>query len=150
LKRTVDLDVSALLLTDDGRVLADDFLVYYNNLVSPDLSTVHSGDHVLCSENFAEENIEVNFDYLNPQICEILFVVSSYSESLLIFDLNIEVCIFDVEHENIFFEEKIKLASLKNGALELGRILKCKEGWKFATAPTKQIGGLELVLDKYI
>ena len=41
-----DLDASALLLDDTGKVASDRHFVFYNNLTSPDGSVEHTGDNL--------------------------------------------------------------------------------------------------------
>ncbi|MBB5107474.1 TerD family protein, partial [Streptomyces spectabilis] len=41
-----DLDASALLCDDSGKVISDQHFIFYNNLTSPDGSVEHTGDNL--------------------------------------------------------------------------------------------------------
>ena len=70
-----DLDVSAFLLGQDGRVLGDDWFVFYGQPVSPDGSVRHSGDSKGQGSG-DDEQIIVNLMQLNQQCKKIVFVIT--------------------------------------------------------------------------
>ncbi len=41
----VDLDASAMMLGSNGKLPADEFFIFYNNLKSPDGAVQHTGDN---------------------------------------------------------------------------------------------------------
>lgn len=45
-----DLDASAFILGENGKILADEFFVFYNNLKSPDEAVEHTGDNLTAKE----------------------------------------------------------------------------------------------------
>jgi len=63
-----DLDASALLCSG-GRVLGDEYFVFYNNLKSPEGSVQHMED---------DEVVKVNLTMVPPQVDKIVFPVSIY------------------------------------------------------------------------
>jgi tellurium resistance protein TerD len=73
-----DLDASALLLGDNGRVLSDSHFVFYNNLRSPDGSVEHTGDNLTGEGEGDDESILVNLQSVPPQVTKIVFPVSIY------------------------------------------------------------------------
>lgn len=70
-----DLDASAFMLGADGRVLGDDWFVFYGQTISPDGSIQHSGDSQ--GEGFGDDEIiSINLQGVNPNCKKIVFVVT--------------------------------------------------------------------------
>ena len=70
-----DLDSSAFMLGADGRVLGDDWFVFYGSTTSPDGSVRHSGDSQGAGDN-DDEVINVDLQRVNQQVEKIVFVVT--------------------------------------------------------------------------
>ena len=73
-----DLDASAILCSSAGRVLADDYFVFYNNLRSPDGSVQHLGDNLTGGGDGDDEQINVNLSTVPAEVDKIVFPVSIY------------------------------------------------------------------------
>jgi tellurium resistance protein TerD len=73
-----DLDASALLTNDQGKVLSDQHFVFFNNLTSPDGSVVHTGDNLTGEGEGDDEVINVNLAGVPPEVAKIVFPVSIY------------------------------------------------------------------------
>ncbi|MFJ5234159.1 TerD family protein [Kitasatospora sp. NPDC088391] len=73
-----DLDASALLCGDGGRVLSDQHFVFYNNLRSPEGSVEHSGDNLTGGGDGDDEQIKVDLSAVPPQVAKVVFPVSIY------------------------------------------------------------------------
>ncbi|MBF4162660.1 TerD family protein [Nocardioides acrostichi] len=71
-----DLDASALLCTSAGKVASDSHFVFYNNLTSPDGSTVHQGDNLTGDGEGDDEQIKVALATVPAEIDKIVFPVS--------------------------------------------------------------------------
>ncbi|GGZ74367.1 TerD family protein [Streptomyces echinoruber] len=70
-----DLDASALLC-QGGRVLGDEWFVFYNNLKSPDGSVEHTGDNLTGEGEGDDETILVDLSRVPAQCDKIVFPVS--------------------------------------------------------------------------
>lgn len=70
-----DLDASALLC-QSGRVLGDEYFVFYNNLKSPEGSVEHTGDNLTGEGDGDDESIKVNLAAVPAEITKIVFPVS--------------------------------------------------------------------------
>jgi tellurium resistance protein TerD len=73
-----DLDASALLTGEDGKVLSDQHFVFFNNLTSPDGSVEHTGDNLTGEGEGDDEVINVNLTSVPGEIAKIVFPVSIY------------------------------------------------------------------------
>ncbi|MGG2462004.1 TerD family protein [Streptomyces sp. RGM 3693] len=71
-----DLDASALLCTDAGKVASDQHFVFYNNLTSPDGSVQHTGDNLTGAGEGDDETLNVALNGVPAEITKIVFPVS--------------------------------------------------------------------------
>ncbi|MGJ5828422.1 TerD family protein [Streptomyces ossamyceticus] len=70
-----DLDASALLC-QGGRVLGDEWFVFYNNLTSPDGSVKHTGDNLTGEGEGDDESIIIDLSRVPVTVDKIVFPVS--------------------------------------------------------------------------
>ncbi len=73
-----DLDASALLCNDAGKVGSDGNFVFFNNLTSPDGSVQHTGDNLTGAGEGDDEAIKVNLATVPRDVSKIVFPVSIY------------------------------------------------------------------------
>lgn len=81
-----DLDASALLTDDRGRVLGDEYFVFFNNLKSPDGTVEHLGDELVGARGPAgdgtapedQEVIKVDLAAMAATVTKVVFAVSIY------------------------------------------------------------------------
>ena len=73
-----DLDASALLTNEAGKVLSDQHFVFFNNLRSPDGSVEHTGDNLTGEGEGDDEAIKVNLAGVPAEVDKIVFPVSIY------------------------------------------------------------------------
>ncbi|MDI2129216.1 TerD family protein [Yinghuangia seranimata] len=73
-----DLDASAILLNNTGKVASDANFVFFNNLKSPDGSVEHTGDNLTGEGEGDDEAIKVNLAGVPVEIERIVFPVSIY------------------------------------------------------------------------
>jgi tellurium resistance protein TerD len=78
-----DLDASALGCDANGKVLADEWFVFFNNLASPDQSVQHLGDNRTGEGEGDDEQINVNLAGLPAQVDKVVFIVSIYDAEKL-------------------------------------------------------------------
>lgn len=73
-----DLDASALLCNETGKVGSDGNFVFFNNLKSPDGSVEHTGDNLTGEGEGDDESIKVNLASVPTDVAKIVFPVSIY------------------------------------------------------------------------
>ncbi|ADP79042.1 TerD family protein [Pseudofrankia inefficax] len=73
-----DLDASAIACRADGRVVSDQYFVFFNNLRSPDGAIEHQGDNLTGAGEGDDEQVKVNLATLPAEIDKIVFPVSIY------------------------------------------------------------------------
>ncbi|SHL25425.1 tellurium resistance protein TerD [Pseudonocardia thermophila] len=73
-----DLDASAILVGENGKVISDKHFVFFNNLTSPDGMVEHTGDNLTGEGEGDDEQIKVNLAGLGPEVAKVVFPVSIY------------------------------------------------------------------------
>jgi tellurium resistance protein TerD len=73
-----DLDASALLVNNTGKILSDQYFIFFNNLTSPDGSVQHTGDNLTGEGEGDDELIKVNLAAVPVEVDKIVFAVSIY------------------------------------------------------------------------
>ncbi|MCF2528493.1 TerD family protein [Yinghuangia soli] len=73
-----DLDASALLCGGAGKVLGDDYFVFYNNLKSPEGSVEHTGDNLTGEGDGDDEVLMVDLTLVPQTVEKVVFPVSIY------------------------------------------------------------------------
>lgn len=73
-----DLDASAFLLNDSGKVSSSDDFVFYGNLSHPSGSVVHQGDNLTGAGDGDDEQIKVDLSKVPDSVTKIAFTVTIY------------------------------------------------------------------------
>ena len=71
-----DLDASAFVLGADGKVLGDEWFIFYNQTTSPDGAIIHQGDNRTGAGEGDDEVIEIDLDKVDPKVDKIVFTVT--------------------------------------------------------------------------
>ena len=71
-----DLDASAFLQKNDGKVRGDSDFVFYNNLKSTDGSVVHMGDNTTGVGEGDDEKLTVDLSRVPPEVDKVSFCVT--------------------------------------------------------------------------
>ncbi|MFI6522813.1 TerD family protein [Spirillospora sp. NPDC050679] len=73
-----DLDASALLVNESGKVLSPQHFVYFNNLRSPEGAVEHTGDNLTGEGEGDDEQIKVVLSLVPGEAARVVFPVSIY------------------------------------------------------------------------
>lgn len=150
-----DLDASAFMLSDNKRLPADEYFVFYNNPKSPDGSVESSGDDLTGgSSDGDDETLTVDLTQVDPKIQEIVFTVTihDYENRKQNFGQvrNSFIRIYNAQtNEEIAKYELDEDFSIET-AVEFGRLYKRGGEWKFEAMGIGHKGGLQYFVDKYV
>ncbi|MFC8918604.1 TerD family protein [Streptomyces sp. NPDC047821] len=73
-----DLDASAILVNEEGKVRNDQDFVFFNNLKSADGSVEHTGDNLTGEGEGDDEQVKVDLANVPADVAKIVFPVSIY------------------------------------------------------------------------
>lgn len=150
-----DLDASAFMLGESGRIPTDEYFVFYKNPKSPDGSVESTGDDLTGgnSDGGDDETINVDLSKVDPKIQEIVFTATIYKAEerrqnfgqvrnsyIRIYDAktNAEIARYDLD-EDFSIET----------AVEFGRLYRRGDEWKFEAMGIGNKGGLQSLVNKY-
>ena len=148
-----DLDASVFIVGENRKLLADEYFVFYNNLVSPDKAVEHTGDNLTGAGDGDDESIKVDLSKINPAATELIFVVTIHKavERKQNFGQvrNSFVRIYNPENNEEVLKYDLDEDFSIETAVEFGRIYKRNNEWKFEAVGVGMKGGLEDYLNKY-
>lgn len=147
-----DLDASVFMLGANGKILADEYFVFYNNNKSPDGAVEHTGDNQTGAGDGDDESINVDLTKINPSVQEICIVVTIHEAEQRKQNFgqvrNSFVRIYDDKNVELVKYELDEDFSVET-AVEFGRIYNKNGQWKFEATGSGMKGGLEDYLKKY-
>ena len=148
-----DLDASAFILGANGKIMEDEFFVFYNNLQSPDGAVEHTGDNLTGEGEGDDESIKVDLSLIDPRANEIIFVVTIHKADERKQNFGQVRNAFIRIYNTVTGEEMLRYDldedfSIET-AVEFGRLYKRDVKWKFEAIGTGQKAGLAKYLEKY-
>ena len=151
-----DLDASAFMLGENGKLPQDEFFVFYNNPLSPDKAVESSGDDMTGgnSDGGDDETLSVDVTKIDARIKEIIFTVTIHKaeERRQNFGqvrnsyIRIYNAVSDEEIARYDLDEDFSVET----AVEFGRLYKRNGEWKFEAVGQGYKGGLQFFVDKYV
>jgi tellurium resistance protein TerD len=149
----VDLDASVFMIGSNGKIPADEYFVFYNNLKSPDGAIQHTGDNRTGAGDDDDEMILANLSVINTNIKELIFVVSIHEahERNQHFGLlnNAYIRLVDVETSREIVRFKLDEANTSFTDMEFGRLKLEEDGWHFVATGVGTAKGLQGYVDIY-
>jgi tellurium resistance protein TerD len=148
-----DLDASVFVMGDNKKLLSDENLVFYNNLVSPDGAVEHTGDNLTGDGDGDDEQIKVDLSKIDPRATEVCIVVTIHEAESRRQNFgqvrNSFVRIFDAATNATLLKYELEEDFSIETAVEFGRIYKRNNEWKFEAVGVGMKGGLKDYLTKY-
>jgi len=147
-----DLDASVFLLGDNGKMVGDEYFIFYNNTKSPDGAVVHTGDNQTGAGDGDDESVTVDLGKINGAVKEICIVVTIHEADSRKQNFgqvrNSFIRVYDDKNAELVKYELDEDFSVET-AVEFGRIYNKDGQWKFEATGSGMKGGLEDYLKKY-
>lgn len=153
-----DLDASAFLLGENGKLLRDEDFVFYNNLNGRDGAVVHTGDNLTGDGEGDDEVIMIDFTKIPSEIKKIAICVTIHEAELRrqnfgqVSNAYIRIAKladeFDTVGEQILkfdLEEEFSIET----ALVVAEIYNRNGEWKFNAVAAGYQGGLEAIVRSF-
>ena len=166
-----DLDASTFLCGDEGVILDDAGLVFYNseNREQPfdravfgnkrkwmaETRPMSSDGAVLGSlddrNGGSGEQIDVDLDKVDPNVCEIVFVVSIHDEGMTFGDVkDAFISVVNAVNDEELCRYELNEAFTEETALSVAKLVVNEDGdWEFEAVGVGHVGGLETLIDIY-
>ncbi|MEQ0265762.1 TerD family protein [Klebsiella sp. CN_Kp073] len=148
-----DLDASAFLLSETGKVRSDSDFIFYNNLKSADGSVTHTGDNRTGEGDGDDESLIIKLDMIPANVAKIVFVVTIHDAQmrrqsfgqvsgafirLVNNDSQLEVARYDLTED-----------ASSETAMLFGELYRYNGEWKFRAVGQGYAGGLSSVCAQY-
>jgi len=148
-----DLDASAFLVTENGKVKRDEDFIFYNQLVSTCGSVEHTGDDPSGGSGGDDEAIKINFEKVTESIKRVVVCVTIHDaearkqnfgqvEGAFIRIVNLDD---DVEMVRFDLSEDYGTET----AMIFGEVYLHNDEWKFKAVGQGFTGGLESLCNKF-
>lgn len=166
-----DLDASTFLCGDEGVILDDAGFVFYNseNREQPfdravfgnkrkwmaETRPMSSDGAVLGSlddrNGGSGEQIDVDLDKVDPNVCEIVFVVSIHDEGMTFGDVkDAFISVVNAVNDEELCRYELNEAFTEETALSVAKLVVNEDGdWEFEAVGVGHVGGLETLIDIY-
>lgn len=149
----LDLDVSMFMVGRGGKLISDEYLVFYNNLKSPDGSAQHLGDNRTGEGDGDDEMILVNLATINPAVTELILAVTIHEAEArrhnfgLLKDAYIRIVDVKTDRQILIYDLDEEFPT--NIDVEFGRLVKQNNEWSFVASGVGGNGGLQGYVDRY-
>ena len=148
-----DLDASAFLLGENGKLLRDEDFVFYNNLNGRDGAVVHTGDNLTGDGDGDDEVIMIDFSKIPSEIKKIAICVTIHDAEARhqnfgqVSNAYIRIVDKDTNQELIRYDlgEDFSIET----AIVVGELYKHNGEWKFNAIGSGFQGGLAALCGHY-
>ena len=166
-----DLDASTFLCGDEGVILDDAGFVFYNseNREQPFDRAVFGNKRKWMAEtrpmssdgavlgSLDDRNggsggqIDVDLDKVDPNVCEIVFVVSIHDEGMTFGDVkDAFISVVNAVNDEELCRYELNEAFTEETALSVAKLVVNEDGdWEFEAVGVGHVGGLETLIDIY-
>lgn len=150
----IDIDASVFMLNEKGKLPADDYFIFYNNLKSPDGSVQHTGDNRSGVGEGDDEMILANLPLISDQVKELLFVVTIHEADIrrqnfgMLKDAYIRIVDVTTNREVLRYDLDEQFGTFTE--VEFGKLQRQPDGWYFIASGIGTNIGLQGYVDKYV
>ncbi|HFK5510351.1 TPA: TerD family protein [Elizabethkingia anophelis] len=148
-----DLDASAFILGENGKILSNQHFVFYNNLKSPNDAVVHTGDNLTGDGDGDDEQIIIDPSKIENEASEISIIVTIHDAIGRNQNFgqirNSFIRIADESSNQELLKYELEEDFSIETAVEFGRVYRKNGEWKFEAVGAGMKGGLEDYLNKY-
>lgn len=150
--KTADADASVFMLNEAGKIPAERYFVFFNNLTSEDGAVIHSGDNRTGEGDGDDEEISITLSSVSPSVIQIMLVITIHNKDEGFHFgnvLNSSVRVYNKVDGSILCQ--YKLADTFDGcdALIIGRFYRSGSDWEFEAMGQAFDGGLAATVELY-
>lgn len=147
-----DADASIFMLDENGKLPADDFLVFFNNLTSGDGSVRHSGDNKTGAGEGDDEEINIILSQVSNQVVQLMVTITIHNMDQGFHFGNVQnasVRIYDSSNNRQLCEYKLTESFHGCDSLIIGRFFRSGTDWQFEAMGQAFSGGLGATIALY-
>ena len=141
-----DLDASVFMTGENGKVLSDDYFIFYNQLQSPCGSVQHTGDNLTGDGDGDDESLIVELDKVPAQIKSLFVTVTIHEAQARRQNFgqvrNAFVRLVNKEDEQELLRFDLSEDYSTETAMVFGEVYRHNNEWKFRAVGQGYTGGL--------
>ena len=141
-----DLDASVFMTGENGKVLSDDYFIFYNQLQSPCGSVQHTGDNLTGDGDGDDESLIVELDKVPAQIKSLFVTVTIHEAQARRQNFgqvrNAFVRLVNKEDEQEILRFDLSEDYSTETAMVFGEVYRHHNEWKFRAVGQGYTGGL--------
>lgn len=149
----LDLDASVFMVGDHGKLISDEFFVFYNNLKSPDGAVQHTGDNRTGVGEGDDEMVLCNMSKIHADVTEIVIIVSIHDAGIKAHNFGLlddaYIRIMDVATKREILRYDLDENYPLDTEIEFGRLRKENGEWVFLASGVGSSKGLQGYVDVY-
>ncbi|MDZ7706255.1 MAG: TerD family protein [Trueperaceae bacterium] len=142
-----DLDASAILLTEAGKVRGNQDFIFYNQLRSPDGSVEHTGDNLTGEGEGDDEAVNIDLDAVPQDIKKVIFPVTIHEADSRQQNFgmvrNAFIRIVNQDTGNELARYDLSEEASTETAMIFGEVYRHNGEWKFRAVGQGYAGGLK-------
>lgn len=148
-----DLDTTAFLLTEAGKVSCQEDFIFFGNLAHPSRSIIHQGDNLTGEGEGDDEQIKINLSLIPENITRIVFAVTIYDAENRRQNFGqvnhafIRIC-NEANGQELMRYDLGEDFSIETAAI-FGELYKYESEWKFNAIGSGYQGGLAAICTNY-
>lgn len=150
---SVDLDLSLFMLGENGKLVADEYFIFYNNTTSPDGSTNYPGDSRGGEGDGDDEVIHIDLTKINPKVEFLYFAVTIDQSELRGHNFghvqNSYINIRNAADNSILCQYLLKDSFINEDSLIIATISRNGGNWNVEALGQAFSGGLNTLIDLY-
>ena len=150
---SVDLDASVFMLGNNGKLISEEYFVFYNNLKSPDGSLQHTGDNRSGKGDDDDEMILANMPLINADVTDVLITVSIHEADIRHHNFGLldeaYIRIMDVNTKREILRYDLDAQFSNDTDIEFGRLQRAGGEWSFVASGLGSNQGLQGYVDAY-
>jgi tellurium resistance protein TerD len=151
--KQLDLDASVFMIGSNGKLINNNYFIYYNNLKSPDGSLHHTGDNQTGEGMDDDEAILVNLDAIHKEVTDLVVVVTinDAEENNYTFGLlkDAYVRLYDVASKKEIVKYDLDAENSGNSDIEFARLHRQGNEWTFTAIGKGSGKGLEGYMEQF-
>jgi tellurium resistance protein TerD len=147
-----DCDVSAFMLGENGKIPAEAYFVFYNNLTSGDGAVRHNGDNRTGAGDGDDETIDIHLSAVSQLVSQIYFTISiNNAASGFNFSnvSNASVRVYNADSNQVICQYTLAESFANADTLNIGRVFRNGNDWEFEALGEAYTGGLATALELY-
>ena len=148
-----DLDASALVCGPNGRVLGDEWFIFYNQLLSPDQTVQHTGDNLTGEGEGDDEVVIMDLAAMSPQVDKIVVAVSIHDGHTRGQNfgqvVNAFIRVVNLNDDSELARFDLSEDASTETAMIFGEVYRRGEEWKFRAVGQGYASGLHGIVTEY-